>query len=1166
MIIKDLFKDNIERPINPVIKVSDLEDSSLYQELKEYVVTREIDKNFEIFYKGVIKGFEGGKNHNGGWISGFFGCGKSHFLKIASILLQNREVCGKKAVDYFIDKPGVSPAVLHMMQEVGRRNIDTILFDIDSKSKRSQDEDTLVQVFMGVFNEKLGLCADPAVAHFERFLIEKNLYEIFKEKFELHTGKTWVSKRTDTAFLKGKIADALVDCGAYPNRDEALEVANSISKESPVSVSEFAEIVGQYCKDKGPGYSLFFMVDEVGQFISSSVPKMLKLQTITERLGTECNGQAWVVVTSQEDVEAVANGVSRNDFSKIQGRFDTVIKMSSSDVKEVIEKRLLLKTDDAANYLGAFYETERADIQNRLCMKNQAEIRLYRDTNEFVNTYPFIPYQYNMLQEMLTSLRLKSLSGKNLTDAARSMLRIFKETAENNSEKDTNYVTPLYDFYPAIEPQLDSQMRGVFSRAEDCSQLDDFDIKVLKTLFLVKYYDRLEKNLDNITALMMSSFNQNRLDLKKQIQESLNKLSKENFVQSNADTYMFLTNEEQEISREIKNETVDPGTIYKDISDAAFGSIFKVTSGRLKGHPFNRYVEEENPAHTDHELSVRILITDKVSEPFLPAKSEDSILFKVPNGKEIENAFIEYLRTENYVRKKEGTQMTTNVRSIIDGKRTEIDMMRTHARSLLDTALRNARIFINGTESSISDSLPADKRLNDASEILMDSVYSKHDYVQKGKTSTVVEQFLKGKTTEPYENMTHGMERAFADLSDYLDDCKRQHKTVTIKDVMDRFRKKPYGFETEDIQWMLAVLFRYSRIDLMFEGKTLKGLSSSFAEAKDCILTAKNYDKVRIDVRQAISQDQINHSAEVLTTLFPNKTILPREDAVVKGSNENATSKMVEIDSKLDIYRDHPKYPGKETLLKAKEHLAKLSSLSSPELFTYIDENSEYLRSLNSVLQDVYSFLEPDNPRRRLFDRGVDTLDKCNQIELYLDQSAKDDLESIRAIIESQDLKELPKLNNLCANVEDSVSKATEQVRASSVASVEETLVKTGPMFADYPELFESFRGACADVSTKLSECKSIQEIQVVSGSLSMKIEGLKRQIPKDPEPINPNSPSEGESVFVPEPKRNKKVMIGTLSSNIKTVESEEDIEKILEDLRKNLKKKLDEGPFDIMW
>ena len=100
---------------------------------------------------------------------------------------------------------------------------------------------------------------------------------------------------------------------------------------------------------KGEGHRLIFLVDEVGQFIGTDSHLMLNLQTIVEELGTICKGRAWVVVTSQEDIDAVLGEMKQskaNDFSKIQGRFKTRLSLSSANVDEVIQSRLLAKRED----------------------------------------------------------------------------------------------------------------------------------------------------------------------------------------------------------------------------------------------------------------------------------------------------------------------------------------------------------------------------------------------------------------------------------------------------------------------------------------------------------------------------------------------------------------------------------------------------------------------------------------------------------------------------------------------------------------------------------------------------------------------------------------------------------------------------------------------------
>ncbi len=61
----------------------------------------------------------------------------------------------------------------------------------------------------------------------------------------------------------------------------------------------------EYCEKKGPNHHVIFLVDEIGQYIADDTQLMLNLQTIVEDLGTACRGKAWVIVTSQEDIDSI---------------------------------------------------------------------------------------------------------------------------------------------------------------------------------------------------------------------------------------------------------------------------------------------------------------------------------------------------------------------------------------------------------------------------------------------------------------------------------------------------------------------------------------------------------------------------------------------------------------------------------------------------------------------------------------------------------------------------------------------------------------------------------------------------------------------------------------------------------------------------------------------
>lgn len=102
--IEDLFEKDIRRDVNGVIKVDQEDDISVYTELDEYVVTGESLKHFDKFFRNYTATLEEPTDKIGVWISGFFGSGKSHFLKILSYLLENRVVQGKTSLEFFRDK------------------------------------------------------------------------------------------------------------------------------------------------------------------------------------------------------------------------------------------------------------------------------------------------------------------------------------------------------------------------------------------------------------------------------------------------------------------------------------------------------------------------------------------------------------------------------------------------------------------------------------------------------------------------------------------------------------------------------------------------------------------------------------------------------------------------------------------------------------------------------------------------------------------------------------------------------------------------------------------------------------------------------------------------------------------------------------------------------
>ena len=143
MIIKDMFYKGIDREINGVIKVGQKDKENVYQELDEYVVTEELNKYMNRFFDAYKRGLTSRTDKMGVWISGFFGSGKSHFLKILSYILSDKVVVNPEdgtehtASSFFLDGAKVTDKKLRdKIREVASysKDTDVILFNVDSKS------------------------------------------------------------------------------------------------------------------------------------------------------------------------------------------------------------------------------------------------------------------------------------------------------------------------------------------------------------------------------------------------------------------------------------------------------------------------------------------------------------------------------------------------------------------------------------------------------------------------------------------------------------------------------------------------------------------------------------------------------------------------------------------------------------------------------------------------------------------------------------------------------------------------------------------------------------------------------------------------------------------------------------------------------------------------
>ena len=952
MFIKDMFAKPIDRDIKGVIKVGQADDENIKQELEEYVVTRELQKHFTDFFTSYKKGINGHTDKMGVWISGFFGSGKSHFLKILSYLLENKEVNGKKAIHYFIDdKKIIDPMVLADMKLAASVPTDVVLFNIDSKSEMAgkQTKDAIVSVFLKVFNEMQGFCGSiPALADLERQLTEQSRYDEFKEKFEDEFGKPWIDSRNKFDFIQDTIVDVLEEMG-FMSESAARNWCEKAIEPYQISIENFAKMVKEYLDHKGRNHHLVFLVDEIGQYIGDDSKLMLNLQTVTEDLGTTCHGKVWIIVTSQQDIDSITK-TKGNDFSKIQGRFDTRLSLSSANVDEVIKKRILDKSTTAEQTLRLLYEQKSTIIKNLIVFNDGVEKKLYTNERDFALVYPFVPYQFNLLASVLTSIRTHGASGKHLSEGERSMIALFKESAMNLMDREHGALIPFNVFYDALHQFLDHSHKGVISRAADNNYInpdneaDNFNVNVLKTLFMIKYVKEITANVDNITSLMISDIDTDRIALKKRVEEALKILVRQMLVQKNGDNYVFLTDEEQEINREIENQNVEMAEVISKASEIIFEDIFSDKKYRYPEHngrynfAFNQLVDDRPyKSNQNHDIGVRILTPgsdyseDETTLRMMSGQGMD-VLVVLPNESAFLNELRSALKIEKYLRLTTANKLA-KFEQIKEAKRNEMRERNGNAKLFLQESMKHAAIYVNGdrTQIGVKD---VSARINDALGRLVSTVYHKLSYIDVAMNEANIRALFKTSNQQSFalEGGKEANAHAIHDVLSFIATNSSMHTKTSMKSLMDRFMKAPYGFVEDDVEWLVAKLFKNGDIALTVNGAAVTLLNKSEEEIVRYITKKEYVEKLLTERRQQAGIEEKKAVREVMKELFGVSSINDDDDSMMQSFQRYSSSLETELE-KIEIMFNNHSFPGKKTVLTGKGHLRAIIQIQSPSDF-----------------------------------------------------------------------------------------------------------------------------------------------------------------------------------------------------------------------------------------
>lgn len=1165
--LKKLYAKDIEREIQGVIKVDD--ESYISQELEEYVVTEELLKHFNSFFEAYNTGINGNTEKMGVWISGFFGSGKSHFLKIVSYLLENKEVNGKKAVDYFDDKID-DTMLLADIKRAGSIPTDVILFNIDSKTENSNGaKDKILDVFEKVFNEKMGLSITPFVAEIERHIISLGKYEEFKKAFEKNANSSWEEMRDGIQFVEDEFANAYAEV-LGKSVEEAKNIVERTEKNYTLSVEKFAERVRDYIKGKKDNHHVLFLVDEIGQYIGDDRSLMLNLQTIVEDLGLECGGKAWVIVTSQEAIDDVVK-VQGNDFSKIQGRFDTKLSLSSSDIDEVIKKRILDKTDEAKTSLKMIYDKEEGIIRNLLTFKNATYQKVYEDSNDFAETYPFIPYQFKLLQDVFTDIRKHGYAGKHLSSGERSLLGAFQETANRFGDSEVGTIIPFYAFYDTIEQFLEHQVKIVINTAVDTvksGELKDIDIKVLKMLFMLKNIKEIPANIDNLSTLYVSNIKDDKITIKKEISDSLRRLEAQTLIQRNNDEYKFLTDEEQEINREIKQIVIDQNRITDYLKRIVFDYILTDSkfTYKNKNFPLTKYIDNIKYSQ-EYEIGIKIITTSPEkddTEIIMQSTRENNYVFiKLEISTLIYDEITNYLQVDEYRRSKIGIFQTQQVEDIIRAKQREIENTESRIKENVKEQLNEAEIIIAGDRQNIS-AKEAKARINEALEVLINNIYTKFAYIKHNFTTQDIKDLFHENRQNLLGNEVEFVnKKAYDAMKEYCEEKNAFSMPMTTRTILQDFGTAPYGFLDEDILYILTRLLKDEVISLIYNNE-VQNITSEDTLTK--ILKREYYDRTIIKIRQKIDISLINDLKSVARNSFNVINLREDEDGMVEDfKNGCLQSTLNKLNKISGYYRtgNNYQYPGekvKEEATTLIERLLRIRDVN--EFFKEVSNSKDEFNTLAPKIEMLLDFFDGiqkeqfDEARRILtiYDNNKDYADKTYELTNVVDKM-------VSILTSEEPYSEIHELPTLRKDLIDILTNMYE-IKSEPIIKMINDTIKYFEEETKQAEIDESFAKYYIDTCKKVIETLNTSNELKDIYAQETRIKQLEDRFINALEYEKSKKQATDEQGQVREEKIIKRTIVRTdsLMNRSYEINTKEDIDKYVEELKEKLLKEFEKN------
>ena len=933
--IKSVFANDIHRRIEEVIKVDQTDEEIIRDEINEYVVTDAIRSH----YTGIFDAYRETPNkpHEGiaVWVSGFFGSGKSSFAKMLGLSVANRLVAGEPAAERFSERAGDKK--LSVLLKTINEKIPThaVIFDVSTDRGIRSGNQTLTEIMYGLFLQSLGYAKDLDLSELEIGLEEKGQLSRFQEEYKRLFQKDWAAEKGKVAFALSEASRVLhsLDPDTYPVADSWVK---AVKNKADITPGKLAERAGELMKRRKPGLSLMFVVDEVGQFVARDVQKMLDLQAIVQSLGVRGRGKHWVVVTSQEKLGELVSGLDdkKIELARLMDRFPLQVHLEPSDISEVTSRRVLSKNAAAQKALGKLFDEHRARLTEHTRLT--AEIKLPELSREsFIDLYPLLPYQIDLIIQIVSGLRTHGGASKHVGGANRTIIKLAQQLlinpAVNLADAQLGDLVRLDQVYDLVEGNIGSEVRAkIAAIAKELNH--PLAQPVAKVICLLQYVKSVHRSAENIAAALHSSVGGD--SQLASVKEALRELEAAHKVRHGDDGYRIPTPAEDDWERLRNGISPKPGDshrLYSEVLSAFWQPQPSHTLFDTKTFKAGLAIQGRELTSGDMMFQVHVAEDGKDFDGLateLRTRSQQErkhVFWAIGLTDAIDRETVELFRSKEMLARKERETKGEDTPALIAEERVRQRRHSDELRRLLRAAGLSGRIYFRGNDRSPNDR--AVDVAKTAAEVLgqvLPEVFdrfkeaaAKATDVKKGTDALFTAENLQGLPSvfgglgllrdEKGKTVFRTESGPLKEVLDRIEERANYGDTASGRYLADEFAKEPFGWDFEVVRLLVLSLLRAGKIEATSKGQTLDAVTA--VEARDTFSNNNLFRQASFRPKKGIEFEELVKASEAFRDTFGSEVKELNAGAIVAELRKEVARNEDTVSSALATLTAH-RLPG----------------------------------------------------------------------------------------------------------------------------------------------------------------------------------------------------------------------------------------------------------------